>query len=65
MEDRVYLVGRSRLEEVNVGEVAAAFGGGGHATAASATIKDMSLHQVEEKLLNVLEGQITSGEAGP
>ena len=60
MEDRVYLVGRSRLEEVNVGEVATAFGGGGHATAASATIKEMSLHQVEEKLLQVLEGQITS-----
>ena len=62
MEDRVYLVGRSRLEEVNVGEVAAAFGGGGHATAASATIKNMSLHQVEEKLLQVLEGQITSAK---
>jgi len=58
MEDRVYLVGRSRLEEVNVGEVAAAFGGGGHATAASATIKDMNLHQIEEKLLHYLEGQI-------
>jgi tRNA nucleotidyltransferase (CCA-adding enzyme) len=59
MEDRVYLVGRSRLEEVNVGKVAAAFGGGGHATAASATVKDMRLHQVEEKLLHDLEGQIT------
>ena len=62
MEDRVYLVGRSRLEELNVGEVAAAFGGGGHATAASATIKDMSLPQVEEKLLHVLEGQVTSAK---
>ncbi len=58
MEDRVYLVGRSRLEEVNVGEVAAAFGGGGHATAASATIKDMNHHQIEENLLHYLEGQI-------
>jgi len=62
MEDRVYLVARSRLEEVNAGEVAAAFGGGGHATAASATIKDMNLHQVEEKLLNYLEGRITPGK---
>jgi len=58
MEDRIYLVARSRLEEVNAGEVAAAFGGGGHATAASATIKDMNLHQVEEKLLNFLERRI-------
>jgi len=58
MEDRVYLVARSRIEEVNVGEIAALFGGGGHATAASATIKEMNLPQVEEKLLSYLEGQI-------
>ena len=58
MEDRVYLVARSRVEEVNVGEIAAAFGGGGHATAASATIKDLSLIQTEERLLNLLEGKI-------
>ena len=58
MEDRVYLVARSRVEEVNVGEIAAAFGGGGHATAASATIKDLNLTQTEEKLLNLLEGKI-------
>jgi tRNA nucleotidyltransferase (CCA-adding enzyme) len=58
MEDRVYFVARSRIEEVNVGEIAAAFGGGGHATAASATIKGMNLVQVEEKLLHDLEGRI-------
>jgi tRNA nucleotidyltransferase (CCA-adding enzyme) len=58
MEDRVYLVARSRVEEVNVGEIAAAFGGGGHATAASATIKDLTLVQAEERLLNLLEGKI-------
>jgi len=58
MEDRVYLVARSRVEEVNVGEIAAAFGGGGHATAASATIKDLGLIQAEERLLNLLEGKI-------
>jgi len=59
MEDRVYLVARSRVEEVNVGEIAAAFGGGGHATAASATVKDLNLTQAEEKLLNLLEGKIS------
>ena len=58
MEDRIYLVARSRLEEVNVGEIAAVFGGGGHATAASATIRDLNLAQAEEKILNVLEGRI-------
>ena len=38
LEDRVFLVARSRLEQVHVGQVMAALGGGGHATAASATV---------------------------
>ena len=58
MEDRVYLVARSRIESVNVGEVASAFGGGGHATAASATIRNSTLKEVEEKLLAVLAKQV-------
>ena len=55
MDDRIYIVGRSRIQEVNAGEVLAAFGGGGHATAASATVHDMTLSQVEQKLLSVVE----------
>ncbi len=58
MDNRVYLVARSRIDEVNVGEIAAMFGGGGHATAASATIKDQSLHELETKLLEELERRI-------
>ncbi len=58
MEDRVYLVARSRIEEVNVGEIAAAFGGGGHATAAAATLRDMDLPEAEKKLLDYLGKQI-------
>jgi tRNA nucleotidyltransferase (CCA-adding enzyme) len=58
MEDRVYLVARSRIEEVNVGEVAAAFGGGGHATAAAATLREMDLPEAETKLLDYLEKRI-------
>ncbi len=54
MEDRLYLIGRSRIEEVNVSEVAAEFGGGGHPTAASATVKGMTLLEAQEKLLKVL-----------
>lgn len=54
MEDRIHLIGRSRLEEVNVSEVAAEFGGGGHPTAASATIKGISLIETQEKLLKIL-----------
>lgn len=54
MEGRVYLIGRSRIEEVNASEVAAEFGGGGHPTAASATIKGMTLLEAQGRLLKVL-----------
>jgi len=55
MEDRVQIIGRSRIEEVNVAEVLLEFGGGGHATAASATVKDLTLIQCGEKLVKVLQ----------
>ncbi|MEN6436967.1 MAG: CBS domain-containing protein [Syntrophobacter sp.] len=58
MDDRVYLVARSRIPEVNVGVVAVQFGGGGHATAASASIKDLTLVQTEAKLLDILRNHI-------
>lgn len=54
MEDRVYLIARSRVAEVDVAEVALHFGGGGHQTAASATIKDLTLAEAKEQLLRIL-----------
>jgi tRNA nucleotidyltransferase (CCA-adding enzyme) len=58
MEDRIYLVARSRVPDVNAGEIAAAFGGGGHPSAASATIKDLTLVQVEEELFRLLHSTV-------
>ena len=58
MDNRVHMVARSRLETVDVGEMADAFGGGGHATAASATIKDLTLFQVKERLLQLLKERV-------
>ncbi|MEW6187268.1 MAG: CBS domain-containing protein, partial [Thermodesulfobacteriota bacterium] len=58
MEDRVYMVARSRIREINVGEILFTFGGGGHPFAASATIKDLTLVQVEEKLIGQLRSRI-------
>jgi len=55
MEDRVHIIGRSRIEEVNMVEILVEFGGGGHATAASATVKDLTLIQCGEKLVRVLQ----------
>ena len=58
MDDRVYLVARSRIPEVNVGSIVSMFGGGGHATAASASIKDLTLVQAEAKLMELLRSHI-------
>ncbi len=58
MEDRVYLIARSRIPEVNVGEIAAEFGGGGHAQASSATIRDITLFQVRDRLFAILRKKI-------
>ena len=54
MEDRIYLIARSRVAEVNAAEVALEFGGGGHPTAASATIKDLTMVEAKERLLGIL-----------
>jgi tRNA nucleotidyltransferase (CCA-adding enzyme) len=58
MEDRVFIVGRSRLPEVNVGEILAEMGGGGHEYAASAAIKDKPLSQVEESLRQIIQRRV-------
>ncbi len=58
MNDRVHLIARSRLTEVNVGRICGFFGGGGHAYAASATIKDRTPSEVKEELFALLYSHI-------
>ncbi len=58
MENRVFLIARSRISEVDVGEIARVFGGGGHPAAASATIKDLTMFQVREQLFGLLAEHI-------
>ncbi len=58
MEERVILVARSRLPELDVARVAEAFGGGGHQTAASASVRDLTLVQVQEKLMGLLNKMV-------
>jgi len=60
MENRVYMVARSRRQEVDAGDIAMIFGGGGHPSAAAATIKGQTLIQVEERLVGVLHQRIDS-----
>jgi len=60
MEDNVYIVARSRVPEVNAGEIMKRFQGGGHASAASASIHDRSLEQVLERLEEYLRFSVSS-----
>ncbi|HEY4575063.1 MAG TPA: CBS domain-containing protein, partial [Thermoanaerobaculia bacterium] len=53
--DRVTLIARGHLEGVDLGTVLEGFaGGGGHATAASARLKDTTLLETRERLLDFL-----------
>jgi tRNA nucleotidyltransferase (CCA-adding enzyme) len=54
MEERIILVARSRLPELDVSRIAEEFGGGGHQTAASASIREFTLIQVQERLMALL-----------
>ncbi len=59
MDDRIYLVARSRrTEDLNVAEIAHALGGGGHPYAASVTIKNKTLIQAERSLQALLKKKI-------
>jgi tRNA nucleotidyltransferase (CCA-adding enzyme) len=60
MKNKIYISARSRNPEVDVGEVLAAMGGGGHKFAAAATIKDQTLAQTENSLLLILQKHIIS-----
>ncbi|MBF0505540.1 MAG: CBS domain-containing protein [Nitrospirae bacterium] len=58
MQDKILMVARSRVPEIDAALIMAQFGGGGHAKAASATIKDMPFEILEEKLTAMLRKHI-------
>jgi len=58
MEDRLQMIARSRIPEVDVSEILHTFKGGGHPGAASAVIKDMSIEEAEQLLLKTLKENI-------
>lgn len=58
MQDRIHVIARSKLPHVDVGKICASLGGGGHPYAASATIKDKTLSQVEDELFGLLYSHI-------
>jgi tRNA nucleotidyltransferase (CCA-adding enzyme) len=60
MENKIYLVGRSRVPEVDAGVILTAFGGGGHEYAAAAAVKEQTLVQTEARLLALLNEKVKS-----
>ncbi len=58
MEDRVFATGRSRGGRVDVARVLAAVGGGGHAAAASAVVKDLSLEEAVAEITAAVPGAV-------
>ena len=54
LEGKILMVARSRVPELNVANVMQEFGGGGHPSAASATVKEASLEILEDKLAALL-----------
>lgn len=58
MENKIYVVARSRIADVDVSTILTPMGGGGHAYAASASIKGKTLAQVENNLIELLYAKI-------
>jgi tRNA nucleotidyltransferase (CCA-adding enzyme) len=61
MGDKTHVIARCRIPQVNAGKVLEEMGGGGHATAASAALKDMTHLQARERLIDVLKHHIKPG----
>ena len=61
MGDKTHIIARCRIPQVNAGRVLEEMGGGGHATAASAALRDMTYLQARERLIDVLKHHIKPG----
>jgi tRNA nucleotidyltransferase (CCA-adding enzyme) len=60
MDNKIQLVARSRIHDVDVGAILSGLGGGGHPYAASASIKYRTLAQAEQELFKLLHVYIRS-----
>ena len=58
MENKIYVVARSRINEVDAGTILGNLGGGGHPYAAAASIKGKTLAQTETSLVELLYEKI-------
>ena len=54
----VQLIARSMSDSIDVGEIAAYFGGGGHERAAASLIKEGELNEIKAELIDILPGKV-------
>lgn len=58
MEDRIHIVARSRHESVNVAKILEKYNGGGHSSAASATVRSGSVEKIIKEIKSLLNENI-------
>ncbi len=63
MQGKILIIGRSRVPELDVAEVMKGFGGGGHRSAASATVVEAPLEVVEDEVKRLLKSSIRLGKS--
>ncbi|MEI6156967.1 MAG: CBS domain-containing protein, partial [Atribacterota bacterium] len=64
MEDKVYIIARSRLDEIDVATITKELKGGGHKSAASAAVKGATLEEVRKKIIAILDRSFSFTRAG-
>jgi len=62
MENKINIVARSRIKEADVGQILSLLNGGGHPYAASATVNEKTLAQVEQELIGIIEKRVHGRE---
>jgi len=60
MVNKVYIIARSKVTDVDVGTVLSPLGGGGHTFAAAATVKGKTLVELEHRLMDILYRTVRS-----
>ncbi|MEI7904695.1 MAG: CBS domain-containing protein [Candidatus Firestonebacteria bacterium] len=58
LPESVHMIARSSLKQINAGEIMKEFGGGGHESAASASLNAVSLGELNSRLLEVLREKV-------
>lgn len=58
MDNKINIIARNRIPEINAGKILSKFGGGGHAYAASAKVDNHTLAQAEVMLIDQLKKEV-------